>query len=231
MSCNRAARLERSVTVALVVLAGTSGLAWGQQKKESPKSEKGESIKAEMIEGVILKVEKVAKGESPDSRTEEKSTKGESRVLLRLSINTNDVWRDWARDQASTEDNGSPTKDAAKGENSIATKGQPVDENSLVVVEVLSGTRVETRFRSPTDETSEGEKTPEKVKSDEATPSKTKSKGKPVQFRAEDLKPGLFVEARFSEAGSESKNRASTVTVIRPIRVIDSGSKAQPPSK
>src|SRR5262249_38404550 len=122
-------------------------------------------------------------------------------------------------------------KDAAKGANSVATKGQPADENSLVVVEVVAGTKVETRFRSPTDETSKGVTSPEEVKSDEATSSRIRPTGKPVQFRAEDLLPGLFVEADFRQAGPQDKNTASTVAVIRPISVLDSSPAARPGPK
>ena len=95
------------------------------------------------------------------------------------------------------------------------------------MVEVASSTRVETRFRSPTDETSKGVTSPEKVKSDESTCSKVKPTGKPVQFRAEDLMPGLFVEADFRPSGRRTRNTASTVTVIRPISVLNSSPAAQ----
>ena len=176
---------------------------------------------------MILKVEKIAK-EGADSKAGKAAGEGKKGpVLLRLSINTNAVWRDWARDQAQVRDEGSPKKDAAKGANSVATKGQPADENSLVEVVVASSTRVETRFRSPTDETSKGETTPGKVKSDESTSSKVTPAGKPVQFRAEDLLPGLFVEAEFPQPGSKDKDTAATVTVIRPISVLNSSPPAQ----
>jgi hypothetical protein len=224
MSLDCVARIKM-VVASSVLFAGASGLGLGQQEKAAPTAAKGDSSRAERVEGVILKVEKVAK---------EGQTKGEARpapVVLRLSINTNAVWRYWARDQAQARDEGSPKKDAAKGANSVATRGQPADENSLVVVEVVSGTKVETRFRSPTDETSKGATSPEKVKSDESTSSKVKPTGKAVQFRAEDLLPGLFVEADFRQAGPQDRNTASTVTVIRPISVLNSSPTAQPAPK
>ena len=221
MSPDLAARIKM-VVAASVLVVGASGLGLGQQAKDTPTAPKGDASKAERVAGVIVKVEKVAKAGDGRRAT------GEDRAaaLLRLSINTNAVWRDWARDQAQARDEGSPKKDAAKGANSIATKGQPADENSLVVVEVASGTRVETRFRSPTDETSKGVTAPEKVKSDEATTSNVKPTGKPVQFRAEDLLPGLFVEAEFRQSGTQGKNTASTVTVIRPISVLNASPAA-----
>jgi len=99
------------------------------------------------------------------------------------------------------------------------------------VVEVASNTRVETRFRSPTDETSKGATAPEKVKSDESTSSKATPTGKPVEFRAEDLLPGLFVEADFRPSGPQDRNTASTVTVIRPINVLEGSTTTKPASK
>jgi hypothetical protein len=222
MSLDFVSRFKTVVAVASVLIVGTSGL--GQQQQDA--STKGNSSRAEKVAGVILKVEKIAKGGASDSKAaKDEANKGT--VLLRLSINTNVVWRDWVRDQAQVRDEGSPKQDAAKGANSVATKGQPVDENSLVVVEVASGTKVETRFRSPTDESSKGGTSPEKVKSDESTTSKVAQTGKPVEFRAEDLLPGLFVEAEFRKAGARDKNTASTVTVIRPIRVLDSSTPAK----
>jgi len=97
----------------------------------------------------------------------------------------------------------------------------------VVVIVVAPGTGVETRFRSPTDETSKGVTAPEKVKSDESTSSNVKPAGKAVQFRAEDLLPGLFVEAEFRGSGQRDKNQATTVTVIRPIKVLDSSPAAE----
>jgi hypothetical protein len=223
MGLDFVSRIKTVVAVASVLIVGASGLGLGQQKQDAPK---GDSSRAEKVAGVILKVEKIAKGGASDSKaTKDEANKGT--VLFRLSINTNVVWRDWVRDQAQARDEGPPSKDAAKGANSVATKGQPADENSLVVVEVASSTKVETRFRSPTDETSKGETSPEKVKSDESTTSKVAQAGKPVEFRAEDLLPGLYVEAEFRKAGGRDKNTASTVTVIRPIRVIDSSTPAK----
>ena len=210
MSLDTLARIKHALAVSALV-AGASGLGLAQQEKPSAPP------KAEKVEGVILKFEKVEKKDG---------SKAES-ALYRISINTNAVWRDWARDQAQARDGGSAKKDAAKGAESIATKGQPADENSLVVLEVAAATKVETRFRSPSDETSKGVTSPEKVKSDESTPSTVKATGKPVQFRAEDLLPGLFVEASFRPSGAQAKNTASTVTVIRPIRVLDSSPAAQ----
>jgi len=167
----------------------------GQEtKKSSPSTEKGSSP-SERASGVIIKVEPVTNAGRDRPATH------------RLTINTNAVWRDWARDQARPKDTGSAKKDAAEGKESIATRGEPVDRNSLVVVDVATDTRVETRFRSPTEEVSKGSKTPDNAKGSASE--------KPVQFRAQDLKPGLFVEVDFRHVTAQ--NAASSVTVIRPI--------------
>ena len=217
------ARIKAAAVVASALLVGGAGLGLGQQAKQAPAAAKGGTPRAEKVSGVIVKVEKVAKGGAADSKAGKAEGEGKKDlVLLRLSVNTNAVWRDWARDQAQARDEGTPKQDAAKGDNSVATKGQPADENSLVVIDVLASTRVETRFRSPTDETSKGVTAPEKVKSDEGTSPAVTSAKKPVQFRAEDLLSGLFVEAEFRPSGPQDKSTASTVTVIRPIKVLDS---------
>jgi hypothetical protein len=214
-------RFKTAAVVASILIAGTSGLGPGQQQKAAPAASKADASRAERVEGVILKVEKVAKGGVEAKAGKEGESKSGT-VLLRLSINTNVIWNDWVRDQAQVRDEGPPSKDAAKGANSVATKGQPADDNSMVVVVVASGTLVETRFRSPSDGTSKGVTAPEKVKSDELTTSKITTTGKPVEFGAEDLLPGLFVEAEFRPSGPKDRNTASTITVIRPIRVVNS---------
>jgi len=222
------ARIKPVMAVAAVLLVGGPGLGREQPKTAAPATAKEEPARGEQVAGVILKVEKVAKEGGADTRAGKADGEGKPNpVLLRLSINTNAVWRDWARDQAQVRDEGSPKQDAAKGAKSVATTGQPADENSLVTVDVDSRTRLETRFRSPTDETSKGVKTPGEVKSDESTGSKVAPTGKPVRFRTEDLLPGLFVEAECRQAGPRDRNTATTVTVIRPIEVLNSSPKAQ----
>jgi hypothetical protein len=218
---------ERGKTVwvmasALLVIVIGSGLAIARQQKEAPPSEKkAQASPTERIAGVILKatpaVTKVS-GSSTDKQ-EAEAKKGE--VTLWLSINTNVVWRDWARDQSQASDPGPPKKDAAKGANSVATKGQPVDENSLVLIGIGPETKIETRFRSPADDTTKGVKTPEKVASDDGTTTKKAPATKAVKFRAEDLLPGLYVEVESRHSDAQNKNPASTVTVVRPITVLD----------
>ncbi|MDG3006169.1 hypothetical protein [Paludisphaera mucosa] len=221
------ARSAKLVIISLLIAAPPSvGLA--QQAKDDPAAAKGKASKPEIISGVIVKAEKVAKEQLPQSKSDKAKA---DPVLFRLSVNTNAVWRDWVRDQAQVRDEGPAKKDAEKGANSIATKGQPVDENSLVVIEVLATTKIETRFRAPTDETSLGETSPDKVKSEEGAKSTEPPAKKPVRFRAEDLQPGLFVEAEGGKSGTKDEDAAAVITVIRPIRVVEPATRVEPAPK
>jgi hypothetical protein len=187
----------------------------------------------ERVSGVILKVEKIpADRATTDSapaaekgNTNTKTENGKSRpVTLRLTINTDAVWRDWVRDQAKVKDTGPPRKDAEAGAKSVATKGQPADANSKVIVDVTMDSKVETRFRTPEDSTSRGYKTPEEARSGSGTSTVTKTQtAKPVQFTRDDLKTGLFVETDFQNR--DGKNKSSIVTVIRPITATEATKK------
>lgn len=172
-------------------------------------------------EGVIVKMETVGE-----------SKKGEHRPR-RIEINQNIVWRDWVRDQASvTNVQRSNTAAAAKkGKSSVATVGQPKGANSEVVLEVPLNAKIETRFRSSTDEISQGATTPGKaavaekatdaydkvsqVKAKAAT--KTKAHPDPAApgTLITDLKSGLFVEYEYTKKGD--KNVVSRIRIMRPV--------------
>jgi hypothetical protein len=209
-------RIETPRGAAAVALAslfaflGPGYVARGQddQGKSSPpvKSE----TKTEKASGVLLKVEKISTGNSEGAALEKRSHIGQSR--LRLVINTNAVWRDWARDQARVQDPGSPRTDADKGRSSIATKGEPADANGLVVVDLVPETRIETRFRAPDDESSRGSKTPDAAREYDRPASKD---ARGVTFGPDDLKSGLYVEVEYRHV--TARNPASVVTVVRPI--------------
>src|SRR5207249_4948891 len=77
-----------------------------------------------------------------------------------VTINTAAVWDDYVRDQATPPAKAEAPPDAAKGANSVATKGEPQSESTLVRVEVGPRTRIEVRYRSSTDATSLGGPTP-----------------------------------------------------------------------
>ena len=233
-------RTVLSLATATLVAASGLGLAQegkgkGKAKSSSPKG----PASAERASGVIIKAEPVTKGATPGSTITDEAKKGRQvPISVRLTINTAAVWRDWARDQATEDVTKSAKKDAEEGKNSIATLGQPVSADTTVLVDVGPDTRVETRFRSPTDETSKGATTPEGAREEDDTTSdaakskarvgKTKSAEKGPRFGVGDLKPGLFVEAEFRHVAAQ--NPASVVTVIRPIGGPDTSAKEAAPA-
>lgn len=207
------ARIKTATAVAPALLL----LAPALRGQDAPPATKADPPKKEIVSGVILKMEKLP---GPDGA----AAKAAEPRRIRLTINTNVVWRDWARDQAKARDEGSPKADADRGAKSVGTLGQPVDENSVEVIEVVDATKVETRFRSPADETTKGEARPEEVKSDEGAAAKPAAGARPVKFRAEDLLPGLFVEAESAKPGG---TEAAKVAVIRPIQPPEAARPAE----
>jgi hypothetical protein len=114
----------------------------------------------------------------------------------------------------------------------VATAGEPRSEITEVVVDVDSGTRIETFFRnisgvaSPADKPpgdtrapAEGPGSAKGKSSDPRTSDTTRGSGaKVTKFQASDLKTGLFVEVDFRRDDNDShRNRATTVSVIRPV--------------
>jgi len=202
------------VASALVALIHAPGLA--QERKEAPAGRSNPAVeRAERASGVIVKVEPIAKADSGRSKPEEsKASHAEKGRLVRLTINTDAIWRDWARDQVSANAAQSPKKAAEKGAKSVATKGEPQTENSLVVIALTPASKVETLFRTLTDETTKGAKTARDARGDVPGRPKSKDSGSP-HFAAADLRPGLFVEVDFHRRNGSQQ--ASTVTVIRPV--------------
>ncbi len=170
----------------------------------------------QLTTGVIVKAEPVNRDGTPANDP------AASPRFVRLTINTAAVWRDWVRDQAGTEPK-SPRAAAARGEKSIATAGEPRSADTLTTVVMAFDTRIETRYRSSTDEVSEGARTPDGAAKAEARadPADTstgrvdRSAAKPVKFAAEDLKPGLWVEVHYKDA--KSREKATLVRVMRPV--------------
>jgi hypothetical protein len=203
-----------AVASALVVSIHAPGLA--QEPKEAPAAKsKLAVVRAERASGVIVKVEPIAKVDSGRSKHDDsKETDADKAHRVRLTINTDAVWRDWARDQVSANATQTPKKAAEKGAKSVATKGEPQTANSLVVIALTPASKVETRFRTLTDETTKGAKTASAARSDEPGRSKSRDSKSP-HFAAADLRPGLFVEVDFRR--HDGADQASTVTVIRPV--------------
>jgi hypothetical protein len=195
------------------------------RKGRTPDELKG-APKDERVSGVILKVEDL-----PAQGTAGSAPRGK-----RVTINTAVVWRDWVRDQASAKPTASPKEAAREGNNSVATKGQPASKDTLVIVDLLPDSKVETRFRSSTDETGEGAKTPEGAAAAEKDPADTsrpktpaRASAKPPQFDMASLKPGLFVDAEFRRDTNQSQNRASTIYVVRPVGGAETSAKDAAP--
>jgi len=224
MSLGLSTRAGSVAVLTSVLSIAASGLSLAQERgtrqekgKPAPGAGYQKSASAqERASGVIVKVERVTKGATEGSTIDKRAEAGrEHDATVRLTINTAAVWRDWARDQAQTKDSGPPQKDARKGANSVATKGEPNEPNSLVVVDIVPATRVETRFRDENDESTKGSTTPAKARSEAGSGTRNSESAKSVQFRKEDLRPGLFVEVDFRHVPAQ--NPAQSVAVIRPI--------------
>ncbi len=152
--------------------------------------------KVKLAEGVIVKVEPI------DGSSER----------VKLTINTAAVWRDWARDQAKPR----PKADNTKGENSVATKGEPISPTTSLVVEVGGKTQLANRFRSRTDDTNPGSKTVEQAERKEGSPQGQDVKTSPrdekaPKLSAKDLKVGLFVEVDAKDG------KANRLIVLLPV--------------
>jgi hypothetical protein len=219
------------LAAATLVLAAVVGSAQEKQqgkKNADPSRREGPAVASPdegRASGVIVKVELIKKGPSLPKDGANGVT-----YIRRLAINTAVVWRDWVRDQGGQRPNTSPRELAERGANSVATKGEPQSEDMLVYVDVVPPTRIESRFRASTDETSKGEKTAAKAREaaeDPASEAKGKGKGKAdtskdrakepqaTRLQAEDLKPGLFVEVDFGHG--DARNIARIVAVLRPV--------------
>jgi hypothetical protein len=221
------------------LLVAIGGLSWSQDADTQTKDAPGKR-KTEVASGVIVKVDAVAtEKKDSDASDDDEAKKGRRRgPQVRVSINTAAVWRDFVRDQAITPQKAEAQTDtsaAAKGANSIATKGEPKSESTLVTVEVGPQTRIQMRYRSSTDEASLGASTPEGAAKAETAPDESDRKAQRRERRkeetvsADDLKPGLFIEAEFR--GARDRHRAVRVTILRPVGGPDTGAAEATPAK
>ncbi|HEV3167074.1 MAG TPA: hypothetical protein VGZ22_23900 [Isosphaeraceae bacterium] len=194
--------------------AGSSAPAQDSKpRQERPKPASKPQAKDQKVSGVIVKAEDLEK----DSKNDRATARGK-----RLTINTAVVWSDWVRDQATATASASPREAARKGANSVATRGEPKSEDMLVVVEVTVEPKIETRFRSATEEVTEGATTPagaaQKDPTDGSRPEKSTTKreaARPVQYDLSTLKPGLFVDIEYRR--DHDRNQATKVFVLRPV--------------
>ena len=204
------------VAVLSLLLAAPAFAQTTEAKKKEKTLPPPANARHQLTSGVIVKAEPLTRAGAPTSDPE-KATRH-----VRLTINTAAVWRDWVRDQASLEPK-SPRAAAVQGEKSIATTGEPRSADTTVVVEVAPGTLIETRYRSSTDEVSEGARTPEGAAKAEAStdpadttkPRVDHSAAKPSRFTADDLKPGPWIEVHYKDA--KTREKATLVRVMRPI--------------
>ena len=206
------------------LLAGTvaPGLASGQtvQGKETPAPPKGAAkgkAAPGRVAGVIVKA--VNKGGASQDGP------------YMVTVNADILWSDWVRDQATVNTVKTTDKAARAGAKSVATEGQPKDEDNLVVIEVGPDSKIETRYRASTDETSKGSPRPAGAKQGAADPAVAKDdpskEAKPLELKPGDLKDGLFVEVDF-KTPSADRNLASSIVVLRPIGGPDTAADAAP---
>ncbi len=198
------------ITQALLGLAVASAAMAQEGRRSDEKS--GKSKESERIEGVIVKVEPVADQDTKDAPRH-----------LRLTINTAAVWIDYSRDTSTTKPKSS--KEAArKGDDSIATKGQPRDEDTLVRLVVAPDTPLKFRHRCEGDSGSLGAATVEearKLAASEGRPEKSVADDKPDlsdsrSLKPGDLKVGQFVAVHFHHAND--RQQADWLVVLDPVR-------------
>ena len=171
------------------VVAGLSAMADEPDKK---------AARDQLVEGVIVKVEPVEKGKD----------------RVRITVNSAAVWRDYVRDSATAKGE-STEKSAKKGDESVATKGQPESEDDLTTIEVGPGSKVETRYRLAIDERTLGAPTVEgarKLADPETAEPKEAGKALPMG----KLKAGLFVHLHYHRG--DKRDEADRVVVLEPVR-------------
>ena len=223
-----AARVSLLSACAVLALSLISD-AQTTQRKVAKKAEQNRDLDGRFAAKSLMTAEGVIK----DLEIVGTSKKGEHRPR-RIQLNRDIVWRDWVRDQATVTDaRRSNTAEAAeKGKKSVATLGAPTGVDSLVTLEVPLTAKVETRFKSSTDEISDGATTPgragdaekasdasdkqAKKKMDDAPKKKTgAASANAPGAQLADLKSGLFIEVEYTE--KDGKNVASRVRILRPV--------------
>lgn len=203
------------VAVAMAATLMASTLAQDAGRKEADEKE-------QLVDGVITWV------------AAEKSAEGKTSGVVLMRLNTGVVWRDFVRDTA-TEKGSPPDKAAEKGDQSVATKGQPQDKTTQVEIEIPADTSVELRYRSEMDERSRGAPTPEEARElarRDPTAEKNERHGAALsraarQLKPEELKQGHWVKVGYRRVGDY--NKAAWVFVLEPVR--DTASTANPREK
>ncbi|WP_165219672.1 hypothetical protein [Aquisphaera insulae] len=177
-----------------------------------------------MVSGVILRAEPV--GETPPSRG----------GAWRLTVNTDVVWRDFVRDQATGTQKAARTgvaKAAEKGKASVAAEGHPQSKPLVTAFEVDRQTEITVRYRSSTDSISDGAPTADGAAAleeaadrpdadrrphrDDATSKGAEEVRGPKARALEpmELKPGLWVEV--DSRLEDQRHHATRIRVLRPV--------------
>jgi len=209
--------LRRLSLVSLLALALAGRATAQDSKKTIGRTDDACARHAERIDGVIVKVEPIG-GQA--------AAKSDAPRRVRVTVNTAAVWRDFSRDTATTKAE-STSEAAKKGEQSIATKGQPRDKDTLVVLEITPDTKLQRRYRAEMDERSLGAASPDearKLAAADTTGDRDRTKAAATQpdgtsgkaLKADELKTGLFIVAAYRHA--DDADRADWVVVLDPVR-------------
>jgi hypothetical protein len=206
---------SRGVSRAAVV--GTLLMACGLVVADDKQQAKGgrKPSDAERASGVIARIEPTERGDKDTKRS------------WIVTINTDVVWRDFVRDQATDPARAARTgtgKAARKGREAVATEGHPKGEQMMVTVLLDPETEITMRYRSSTDAIGEGSPTPEGASRAEAAADNEGGRTSPKPKRlvmqarslaARELKPGLWVEVEFRR--DDNRNKARHLMVMRPV--------------
>ena len=213
----QAALMAILIAVSAWVLADEKSSVAPQRKNSNPAR----------TSGVIVKVEPVEQSDQASKR------------IWRVTVNTDVVWRDFVRDQAVDPSKAARTgteRAAAKGKKSVAAEGHPRAEAMSATVNLNPKTEITERYRSSTDELSEGAATPEnasRVEDAIDTSSDTKTgqaaDGKNARRQAlkarvlepTELKPGLWIDVEYQG------DQVRRVMVIRPVGGPDTSPKKE----
>jgi hypothetical protein len=208
---------RRFGTAALAAATLASTVALASVTQEDARKTAAED---QMVDGVVTDV------------AQEKSGDGRKSGAYRITLNTAAVWRDYARDTA-TEGGTSASQAAEKGDQSVATKGQPEDRNTALEVDLPAATRAELRYRSQMDETSLGAPTADEARElarrDPQAGDRPKSGGEPDRrrgkpFELDGLRNGLWIKLYYQRDGA--RNVGTRLIVLEPVR--DTASTADP---
>jgi hypothetical protein len=189
------------------------GLAAADDKQQTKGGRKASD--ADRTSGVITRIEPTERGDKDTKRS------------WKLTVNTDVVWRDFVRDQATDPARAARTETgmaARKGREAVATEGHPKGGPMMITVVLDPETEITMRYRSSTDAFGEGSPIPEGASKAEAAadnegvrtgPNSRRLAMKARVLAARELKPGLWVEVEFLR--DDKQNKARRVMVMRPV--------------